>query len=85
MLGVSRNATAKLKQLEEKTKAELESEYRDKSPRQRQLVFMADLADGPRVVRALPGVVVTELLGLAALAPILDTPLRAQVCPVRQH
>ena len=38
--------------------------------------------DGPRVVRALPGVVVTELLGLAALAPVLDTPLRAQVSPV---
>ena len=38
--------------------------------------------DGPRVVRALPGVVVTELLGLAALAPVLDTPMRAQVSPI---
>ena len=33
------------------------------------------------VVRTLPGPVVSELLGLAALAPLLDTSLRAPVCP----
>ena len=33
------------------------------------------------IVRTIPGPVVSELLGLAALAPLLDTSLRAPVCP----
>ena len=35
--------------------------------------------DGERVPRTLTGPVVTELLGLACLAPLLDSPLRAPV------
>ena len=40
--------------------------------------------DDPRVPRTMPGVVVTELLGLACLAPRLDSPLRAPVdCDIK--
>ena len=40
--------------------------------------------EDPRVPRTMPGVVVTELLGLACLAPRLDSPLRAPVdCDIK--
>ena len=38
--------------------------------------------DSPRVVRALPGVVRNDLLGVVCLAPLLDYPLRSSVAPV---